>query len=343
MATITVAVSGINASDNPTPGIGIIKSLANNKNYRLFGLAYDALEPGIYLNDLIEKSFIIPYLSASKQDFIERIKYIKDSYGLDVLIPTLDGELPLFIRYQAELSEMGIELFLPSSKQFKARNKENLYELAKAADVVVPEQKVISGYSELLPAIEQIGLPVMIKGALYQAVAAHSLDEAFTACNKIVRQWGYPIIVQRLVSGEGINLVGLGDGNGELLGHASLKKLSVTELGKVWTGVSIINEPLIKAAQNFVNYSKWRGAFEFECVANEEQVSLIEINPRFPAWVYFATALGVNLPQMMMQLIEGASVNPVNEYEAGKLYIRYTQEIISDMRVFQNMVTKGET
>ena len=46
-----VAVSGINAVDNPGPGVGIAKSLKEgDKELRVFGLAYDAMEPGIYMD-----------------------------------------------------------------------------------------------------------------------------------------------------------------------------------------------------------------------------------------------------------------------------------------------------
>ena len=66
----TVAVSGINATDNPGPGCGIAKSLKNaNPDLRIIGLAYDALEPGIYMDWLIDKSYILPYPSGDIESF----------------------------------------------------------------------------------------------------------------------------------------------------------------------------------------------------------------------------------------------------------------------------------
>jgi carbamoyl-phosphate synthase large subunit len=74
-----------------------------------------------------------------------------------------------------------------------------------------------------------------------------------------------------------------------------------------------------------------------------DKVWLIEINPRFPAWVYFATGVGVNLPAQVVKQALGLPVDKRREYETGKLYIRYTEEKIVDMTVFQNMVTSGES
>ena len=47
--------------------------------------------------------------------------------------------------------------------------------------------------------------------------------------------------------------------------------------------------------------SQWRGPFELECMAGDDHVHLIEINPRFPAWVYLATGVGLNLPSRLLR------------------------------------------
>jgi len=72
-------------------------------------------------------------------------------------------------------------------------------------------------------------------------------------------------------------------------------------------------------------------------------VNLIEINPRFPAWTYFATGVGVNLPANCLRKAMGLPMAPTQDYEAGKLYIRYTYELVTDMKAFSNMMTRGES
>ena len=80
-----VAVSGINAIDNPGPGVGIAKGLKESGlDVSIFGLAYDAMEPGIYMKWLIDRSFIMPYPSAGEEPFIERLLYIKTTYGFSL-------------------------------------------------------------------------------------------------------------------------------------------------------------------------------------------------------------------------------------------------------------------
>ncbi|MFT5128993.1 MAG: carbamoyl-phosphate synthase large subunit [Rhodothermales bacterium] len=339
-----IGISGINAVDNPGPGVGVARSLKEaDPSITIHGLAYDAMEPGIYLDDLIDRSFAMPYPSGQPDAYLARLIYIKQNYGLDLVIPNLDAELPFYVRYADRLAEAGIRSFLPSEEQFKLRSKDRLQEVADGIEIDLPETRVVSSVDGLIGAIEEIGLPVMVKGSFYKAYRAYTTQEAISHYHHIVAEWGYPIIVQEVVTGDELNVVGLGDGEGNSLGAVGMKKIWVTDEGKVWTGVTIRNEPMLKAAEAFVRNFKWRGPFELECLVDGDTIYLIEINPRFPAWVYLSAGVGVNLPGRLRRHALGDDLPELAEYPAGKLFVRYTAELVTDMTAFQNMSMKGET
>jgi len=342
---IAIAVSGINASDNPAPGTGVARSLLedNTLSCRIAGLAYDALEPGIYLDWLLERSFMVPYPTASEDALLQRLLYVRDVFGMDVVIPTLDSEMPFYVRNSERLAAAGIHTLLPTEEQFRLRGKDHLMEVAAQAEIGAPEQCLVSSHQELIEAVKELGLPLMIKGALYKAYTAHTLDSAMSLFGRIAAEWGYPVIVQRRVEGDELNVIGIGDGEGGVAGLVATRKLSVTELGKIWTGVTIRHPALEAATRRFVETFRWRGAFEMECIVNGDDIQLIEINPRFPAWVYFATGVGINLASRLVRLALGETVETDSDYAAGKLYVRYTMEQVGDMQTFQNMITRGET
>ncbi len=338
-----VGVSGINAVDNPGPGIGIAKSVKESGlEVKVVGFAYDAMEPGIYMDWLIDKSYIMPYPSEGEDIFIERLLYIKSKSGLDVVIPALDAELPLFIKNVQKLSSFGITTFLPTEEQFRLRSKDKLTEIAEKIEVKIPKTLVVTSYEDFVKAVEEVGFPVMVKGIFYKAYKAFNISQATSYFNSIASEWGYPIIVQEVISGEEMNVVGVGDGEGSDFGLVAIKKLWITSLGKIWTGVTLKNEKLTTAAKRFVEAFKWRGAFEFECIVNGDDIYLIEINPRFPAWVYFATGVGVNLPGRLLKAALGIEPERDSNYEAGKLYVRFTDDFVTDMERFQRIVTRGE-
>lgn len=344
MNEITIGVSGINAVDNPGPGVGVIRALRESQGLKqkIVGLAYDAMEPGIYLDWLVDRSFILPYPSNGHDAFVERLSYIKQTCGLDFVFPTLDVELPFYIKYADELEDLGIRTFLPTLEQFQLRGKDRLADIAVKIGLKIPCTHLVHSYEELMAAINTIGLPVIVKGAFYGAFHAQTTQEAAGYYHKIVAEWGYPIIVQQVVRGDEMNVIGLGDGSGGSLGMMGIKKMSTTASGKIWTAVTVRNEPMQTAAEDFMREFKWKGAFELECMIKGEDVYLIEINPRFPAWSYFSAALGINLPVNMLRYSLGQPLPSPVDYEAGKLFIRYTNEIITDMDKFRSLVTKGE-
>ena len=75
---ITVAVTGLNNIDSPGPGIAVIRGLKDSTIFdvRIVGLSYENLEPGIYMRDLVDKVYQIPYPSVGHETLLSRLEYI---------------------------------------------------------------------------------------------------------------------------------------------------------------------------------------------------------------------------------------------------------------------------
>ena len=335
-----VAVSGLNNTDNPAPGIPVIKSI--QKNHDIIGLSYDPNEPGNYMG-LSEKNYLMPYPSLGFAELKARLLHIKEQSGVDAIIPNLDAELPLYIKYQKEIEDLGIKLCLPSAENFELRNKNKLDKLSEDLGITYPKTYEISSVAELQKILDEgSAFPLMIKGNYYKAYKAYNFESAVSYFYNIANEWGFPVLVQEVVTGEEINLVGVGDGEGTLVGAVAIKKLTTTEIGKIWTGVTIKNEKLMQIAQAFVAQTKWRGPFELECMINMNQLYMIEINPRFPAWVYFATEIGVNLPLMVTEIMQNRPITVQLEYPQNKMYVRYTGEFVTDFTDFMKLLATKE-
>lgn len=342
--SLTVAVTGLNATDNPAPGVGVIRALRDARpRDHYVGLAYDALDPGIYAQDLVRDVFLLPYPSQGLDPLIARLEYIHERVGLDVIIPTLDAELPAFIEAAPRLRELGIATFLPTREQLELRSKGQLAALGVRAGISVPATAVVTTAAELAHVHTRVPYPLFVKGQFYGATLAHNLDEAVTAFHKIVAQWGVPIIVQSLVPGEEVNVVAVGDGRGRLTGAVAMKKLLITDKGKGWAGVTIRDPALLEMTRAFMAATSWRGPCEIEAIRDRHgRYHLIEINPRFPAWVYLASAAGVNLPRAVVDLALGRRITPFPDYEAGKLFVRISIDQIATLEDFQRVMVSGE-
>ncbi len=336
-----VAVSGLNNTDNPAPGIPVIKSLTPQND--VVGFSYDPNEPGNYM-DIVPKTYMMPYPSFGFEELKNRLEYIQEKENIEAIIPNLDAELPLYIKYQDKIEAMGIKLCLPSSANFELRNKNRLDKVAQNLNITYPKTYEIGSIRELEKIVDdkENKFPLMVKGNYYKAYMAQNMESATESFYKISNEWGFPILIQEVVKGEELNLIGVGDGKGELKGAVAIKKLTTTEIGKIWTGVTIQNEKLMQIAQDFVKQTNWKGPFELECMVNMNQTYLIEINPRFPAWVYFATEIGVNLPQMVVDIMQGKDVKPQLDYPQNKMYVRYTGEFVTDFTDFMKLLSTKE-
>ena len=125
---ITVALTGLNNTDNPGPGVPVIRGIRESETFdpRILGLAYENLEPAIYMQGMVDKTYQVPYPSEGSDVLVHRILEIHKKDPIDVLIPNFDAELYAFMRSEYLLKEAGIFTFLPTLEQFEERHKTNL-------------------------------------------------------------------------------------------------------------------------------------------------------------------------------------------------------------------------
>jgi len=342
----TIAVTGLNAIDSPGPGLAVIKSLIEAKSFdvRIIGLSYENLEPGLYMDHYVDKSYNVPFPTVGTEILFNRLAYINSIENLDFLFPNFDAELYNFIKIQDRLKEeLGIRMVLPTMKQFEARHKVNLYEYGKEHKIKVPKSEMVFSIGEIHGKVRDFGFPVVIKGKFYDAKIAYTPEQAGDHFNKISTKWGLPIIIQEYVYGTEVNVCGVGDGTGQTIGAVPMRKLYITDKGKAWAGVTLDSKELIKITFDLVKSTKWLGPFELEFIKTaDNKYYLLEINPRFPAWCYLTTGAGQNQVEAMVNIGMDIKVKPFKKYDIGKMFIRYSEDMIVDLKKFEQISTIGE-
>lgn len=342
---ITIAVTGLNAIDSPGPGIAVIRGLREAEAFdvRIIGLSYETLEPGLYMRDLIDKSYQVPYPSEGTGILLDRLKYIHSKEQLDMIIPNFDAELMPFIKLEHELKALGISIFLPTEEQYIEREKFNLPDFGEKYGFHVPDSEAVHDTSKLQKIVRDYGFPVVIKGKFYDAHIAHSVEQASGFYHKISAKWGLPVIVQEFINGTEFNVTGLGDGKGNTISAVPMRKQYITDKGKAWGGISISDQNMLDLTDKFITSTKWKGGFELELMKNKDgDFYIMEINPRIPAWVYLAVGVGQNIPEALVKLAMGMEIKPFSDYTVGKMFVRYSWDMIVDLEDFQQISTFGE-
>ncbi|MCA9705317.1 MAG: ATP-grasp domain-containing protein [Myxococcales bacterium] len=341
---LTCAVTGLAATDNPAPGVGVIRALRDDPelDVRVVGLAYDTLDSGIYARTLVDDAYLLPYPSQGLDALQSRLREIHAEVPFDVIIPNLDAELPSFIALQPTLEALGVGSMLPTEDQLSLRSKAHLAQLGEAADIDTPTTWVINDPSELRTIDEHIDFPLWIKGAYYGAIRVRDPHEAIAAYHRMVAQWGLPIVAQANTDGDEIDVVAVGDGAGGMVGAVPMRKRLLTDKGKGWAGIAIRDPAIDEVCRRYFQATRWRGPCEIEMVRDPGgSLHLLEINPRFPAWCYLSAGAGMNLPAAVARLAAGMEVEPMTEYRVGTMFVRISLDQIVPLEDFEQVSALG--
>ncbi len=341
-----VAVTGLHRGENPQPGAAVIASLRRAfPNLRIIGLSYDPLESSLYGrgNYNPDAAYLIPYPGAGADALLERLDMISKKEELGFVIPCLDSEIENFTAIYPELQKRGIECILPTASSFEARDKSNLYDFCRRIGIPSPETKTAMDPLSVEKCAEEVGYPVYVKGRLYQAHLANSRDELAEAYDGIVRVWGWPVMIQKALAGEEYDVTGVGDGTGRIIKSCTVRKLLRTANGKGFAGIVVVDPELDRIAQRIISELRWDGPFELEFLKESGKPhALLEINPRFPAWIDFPSQIGCNLPALLFERLLKQDPTPLKTCVAGQMFIRHSIDLVGDFSEFVEMASSGE-
>lgn len=341
----TIAITGLNNTDNPGPGIPVVRGIRESEAFemRIIGLAYENMEPGIYMPGALDKTYLIPYPSVGLEPFMKRILEIHEKDPIDLIIPNLDAELYTFMKSEKVLSEHNIRTFLPSFEQLEEREKGKLNSFGEKYGIKVPKSKSLTSMNDIPSIRDDFEYPLLVKGKFYDAYIAYNSDQVINHFNKISAKWGLPVIIQEFIRGTEVNVVALGDGEGNTIAAVPMRKQYITDKGKAWSGITLGDKKLLKITAELIKENKWKGGMELEMIkTNEGEYYLIEINPRIPAWVYLAVGAGQNIPEALVLMAMGEKIEPMTSYEIGKMFIRYSYDLIGNISDFEKLSISGE-
>jgi carbamoyl-phosphate synthase large subunit len=343
--SITIAVTGLHRGENPQPGYGVIRSLRrHSRDLNIIGLVYDVLESGIYADQGADQIYQFPYPSAGAATVLGRLDYIHHCSPIDIFLPTLDSEIHLFVGITEEIQKRGIRCMLPSEESYQARSKSNLGQLADSCRMQTPLSETVGDVDRLVQAAARIGYPLMLKGQYYEAYKVYSQPQLIDRFHDIVFRWGAPVVVQRYVEGPEFDVVAVGDGTGGVAASCSIRKTILSEKGKGFGGITISDERLDELAFTVVRELKWQGPIELEFIQDEitGEYYLLEVNPRFPAWIDFPAACGVNLAALVVEALWEGQMSEIPACVPGKFFLRHSIDLLCDIEDMGTLASVGE-
>lgn len=325
----TVAVTGLAAGDNPAPGLAVARSLRAVPNFqgRLVGLTFDHRFTGAYA-PYFDHVHLIPPPTGGERAYFQALAAIARIEHIDVLVPTLDPEALLGATLRSELAQVGVRTILPDDGAIRRAAKMMLPRLVGRAGFQVPRTFVVTSRATLESALRALTPPFYLKGSFADAVLVAGDDDAHTAFARLSARWGLPLLAQERIVGDELNLAVLYDRRHRRVGAVPMRKLGVTVEGKAWAGITLETPDLMGLADRLMAELAWTGAAELEVIRDRTSGAyfLIEVNPRFPAWIYLSAAAGVNLPWAAVRLALGERVASLADPQPGLLFTRTTED-----------------
>lgn len=301
--TLKVYVSGVHSGDNPSPGLGVARSIREAfPNAVIIGIDYSPLSSGLHLDVFND---VIVNVSWDKLELEHHREWLRSLLDDGYLIPTLDAET----WWIAKVMGRHPRLLAPSLEALTKISKlslEILINETKSPFKPIPTLKV-RGLSEdsIYEFCCRYGWDVWVKGVFHDAIRVSSWREYLHA-SKLLKSLWRELIIQSNIKGyeKGIAFVAY---EGQLLDSVMMTKLHKTGMGKTWTGrIEAVPSHINEWLKNLVSTLRWTGGGEIEFISDDEDnLWLLEINPRFPAWIYGATIAGHNLPGLLIERATG--------------------------------------
>ncbi|MEG3619527.1 ATP-grasp domain-containing protein [Magnetovibrio sp. PR-2] len=345
--TLNVGITGISNFEVTEPGLGIARMLSHVPEVNsLTALAYGSFDTGLQRSSAFSSGYVIPPDTQSDEKLLARLTDIQDRAKLDIIIPTLDGELERFQNIAPALKELGITMLLPTKKAAKSLRKDKLFSPKQKQDwgaFQLTPSRLVKTRRDVKAAWKEYGSPLILKGHQYGALTAFSLAEAEEIWEAYQQDDEPVVIAQPVIHGEEVGIGMVCDQNSTIVESLTMKKLLLCERGKTWGAVSIDLPQVHDSLQTFMKAVGWSGPADAEFIrdAMSDRYYLIEINPRLPAWSGFSDLQGGHLARQIVRLASGQEAVPVESTQE-MLFMRASEEIPTTGQALALFANRGE-
>ena len=317
----TVLIPGASAP----AGINTIKSLRlSDFKGKILSTDSNNLSAGFFLSDYYE---VIP--EAEADDYLEVLLNIIDKYKIEVLMPSSGYDIFPFSEFKAKLKKHGVFPVISDRKVLEiCRDKistfNHLNKYFSLPFTTLNPQEIVS-----YPVIAK---PRFGKGSR-DVVQINDEKELHYVSSKYSN-----MIYQEYLPGDEYTIDVMSDFEANPIVSVPRIRLQ-TKSGISTKGKVILDKYLIEESMKITSKLKIIGP---SCIQmkkdNSDEFKLVEINPRLGGGTIFTTLAGANFPKMIIDLIEGKSIDQPKISEVTVL--RYFEEIVLDERNKINYIGK---
>ena len=146
-----------------------------------------------------------------------------------------------------------------------------------------------------------------------------------------------------MVRGEEFGVSVVYDNSHKPVDQLAVKKLAMSEKGKTWGAIAVDCGELVQGLDAYFEEIRWTGPADVEFIrdAMTDQYTIIEINPRLPAWSAYTSMLGGNAALQVVKAALGPSTTSQRQAE-DLMFMRTTEDIPANVQDFALFASQNE-
>lgn len=310
----TVLISGAGGAG----GIGALRSLHQTTGHELVGIDMDPYAAGLSLADAGET---VPVADAD--DWPEAVARVIRRHDVDVLVPTVDEELPRL----PELGSVAPDLGIVTPTQDVVDIALDKYRTSTVLDTAghhVPDTW-LGSEADVIPreAYPCIGKPRAGRGSrgIKRLGGPEEVERFVSEADDPDR-----IVVQELIEGTEFTTSVVVTGDGRLL--ETVPKEAIEKRGSTVRGVTRRQPAVAESCEAISRTLEPAGPINVQQILDEEGTAYtIEINPRFSSTACLTVAAGVDELDLLIRDAANETVESSGGYEAGVMIRRYPDHV----------------
>lgn len=283
------------------------------------------LKPNAPAHFVADAHELVP--SVTDPDYLGRVATICREHGVRLVVPLTDTELHLLAPHREAFQKLGVTLLVSSPEAVEiARDKRNTHDFFRRAGIPTPR---LLNPDELLEEAPSV-FPVLLKPADGSASAGvtkirNARELAF------FKDYVPNAIVQEFVCGAEYTLDILVDFAGRI--RCVVPRLRIeTRAGEVSKGMTVKNPTIIAAGKRVGECLPGAvGCLTVQCfLAEDGELSFIEINPRFGGGFPLSAEAGANFARWIIEWLLGRDPAVVLDgWRDGVVMLRYDAEVFT--------------
>jgi carbamoyl-phosphate synthase large subunit len=277
------------------------------------------MSPALYFG---HKHYIVPLTTDRR--YVPILEGICEAEDVNLIIPTIDDELPIFGRASSQFEQSGVAVAVSSERTSKICNdKYETYQFCLANDIRTPMTRLAADTD-----FKRLRYPVYVKPRFGRGSVNVFLVNNESQLRAFMEYVTDPIVQDQL-DGTEFTVDVLCDFSGRPLSIVPRERL-VIRAGVSDKGVTRKQAEIMAFARDVAEKLEIVGPANIQCKWDGRRATLIEVNPRFSGGIPLTIAAGADFPAWLVQLRAGIAVpSQMGRFKDGLAMMSFEESIFA--------------